>query len=140
MSANSASAVALVSTSRSVLFLGSLIAARNLPPDRIAVSSKWPNFLEHPRVPVAEMRQYAACAVESRLSEGRKRAIDGAARELGLSPRRVIGLLRGEVRRIWADELLDARAWYRKHVERQARLLEQQAAVHRALLDDWNAE
>ncbi len=103
--------------------------------------TKRPRILEQPvrTAEAAELRGYASAAVEARQSEGRKRAIAGAARELGLSPRRVIGLLRGEVSRVWADELLGARAWYRAHVERQARLLEQEAAVHRALLDEWEA-
>lgn len=79
--------------------------------------------------PVVEMRTYASAAVEARIDLGRKRAIENAARELGISARRVAGLLRGEVPRIWADELVSARSWYRHFLER-----EQAKSEHRALI------
>ena len=99
-----------------------------------------PEISEHDRMTAeaAEMHRYVDTAVKSRSACGQARAVHGAARDLGMKPRRVIAILRGEIRRVWADELTTARRWYRSHIEHQVRLLEQQAALNKTLLQNWD--
>ena len=88
--------------------------------------------------PATEYSQVTRALVSSREAEGRGRAAAWAARQLGVSPRRVLAVLHGEVRRIWADELQAAQAAYRRLLaEEEARSLARAAllAVERARLD-----
>jgi len=80
----------------------------------------------------AEMRDIVGHAVNARRELGRSEAVWRAARELGLSQRRVMAILRGEVGRVWADELDAARFWYARHCAEQAGRLDHQAALLRA--------
>lgn len=59
-----------------------------------------------------ECRGYFCEAVSAELGDGRKRAIHAIARATGLSDRRVVGIMRAEVKRIWADELTTVRDWF----------------------------
>ncbi|NPD67269.1 hypothetical protein HN018_06740 [Lichenicola cladoniae] len=86
-----------------------------------------------------EMRLIVQQAVDTRRSLGYDRAVDGAARDLNMKPRRVLAILRSEIKRVWADELSAARRWYRLNGDRQARLDHEQAALRRALIQEWES-
>lgn len=77
--------------------------------------------------PAAEYRQVASSLFRSREGEGRGRAAAWTARQLGVTPRRVLAVLHGEVRRVWADEMDRARAVYRTWLHEEARRLDAQA-------------
>ena len=90
----------------------------------------------------SEMRSYVVAAVDARRDSGRDRAVHEAARDLKMTPRRVLGLLHREVSRVWADELEQARQWYRDFCHAEARRLEARAAAMRVRqtkldTDDW---
>lgn len=62
--------------------------------------------------PTEEMQAYVSLAVRNHNDGSLKFAFSLAAKSLGISPRRVKAILFGEVHRVWADELDDARRWY----------------------------
>lgn len=80
---------------------------------------------------VDEMRDIVGAAVEAHRDRGRAEAVFQAARELGLSQRRVVAILRTEVGRVWADELETARKWLARHCEQQAVKLAHDAELYR---------
>jgi hypothetical protein len=124
-----------------LLHLGcSSVARRNMPRSSPEMSF-FLSEIPEPEVTAEalEMRGYVRTAIGSRSDCGRANAVHEAARELHLKPRRVLAILHGEARRVWADELTIARGWYRSHVERQARLLEHEAAVSRKLIEELDA-
>ena len=74
-----------------------------------------------------EMRDIVGHAVKENRDHGNAdrecshaEALHITARELGISARRVAGIMRGEVGRVWADELEVARRWYAHHCDRMA--------------------
>ena len=83
-----------------------------------------------------EMRHIAREAVDARRDRGQSEAVFQAARELRISTRRVLGILRGEVGRIWADEMDHARDWYVRHCEQQAAIRATQADDYRVRAAD----
>ena len=88
--------------------------------------------------PAAEYRQVTSALFGSRADQGRQRAAAWTARQLGVSPRRVLAVLHGEVRRVWADEMDRARSVYRTWLRDEARRLEDRAGrlqAERAQLD-----
>lgn len=85
---------------------------------------------------VDEMRDLVGHAVNSRRHLGRSEAVYQAARELGLTPRRVLSILRAEVGRVWADELETARRWYAHHCDKQARALAHEAAIYQVRAEE----
>lgn len=110
------------------------------------MSSFWPEItpfrskiLERPvnsaATTVQEMREIAGDAVEANRERGHAEALHLAARELGISGRRVAGILRGEVRRVWADELETARRWHADYCARKAERLAHEAILFRARAD-----
>jgi hypothetical protein len=84
---------------------------------------------------VQEMREIAGHAVEANRDRGHAEALHLAARELGISTRRVAGILRGEVGRVWADELETARRWHADYCARKAERLAHEASLFRARAD-----
>jgi hypothetical protein len=85
--------------------------------------------------PAQEMRHIVGEAVNARRDNGQSEAVFQAARELRLSTRRILGIMRGEVARVWADELDHARNWRVQHYEKQAAVRAQQAETYRLLSD-----
>jgi hypothetical protein len=82
---------------------------------------------------VSEMRDITGRIVnDNRACGDADAAISAAARVLGISPRRVLGILRNEVGRVWADELTEARAWKARHEARQKTRLAHAAALYEA--------
>ena len=93
--------------------------------------------------PAAEYQSIAEALVRARQDDGRQRAAAWAARRLGITPRRLLAVVHGEVRRVWADEWLRARQVYRALVaEEERRSLAQAAlfAAERSRLDREDAE
>jgi hypothetical protein len=89
--------------------------------------------------PALEYQAVARDLVRSRMDEGRARAAAWAARQLGVSERRVLAVLHGEVRRVWADEMDRARAVHRAWLAEQMRRLDLERAsiaVRLAALED----
>lgn len=84
---------------------------------------------------VQEMRDIVGEAVNANRDRGRSEAVFQAARELGLSQRRIVAILRAEVGRVWADELDGARRWYAGHCARKAERLAHEATLFRARAD-----
>jgi hypothetical protein len=84
-----------------------------------------------PTCPTMEMREIVTSAVKARSDLGKAEAVHRIARELGITPRRVLGILHGEVARIWADEIQTARTWYAEELEHQANRLTHQAELYR---------
>lgn len=80
---------------------------------------------------VEEMRGIVGDAVKARRDRGQAEAVFQAARDLGLSTRRVLAILRGEVGRVWADELDAARIWHAEFCARQADKLAHEAELYR---------
>lgn len=78
---------------------------------------------------ITEMRDIVGHAVNARRDRGQSEAVFQAARDLGLTPRRVLAILRAEAGRVWADELECARNWYAHHCARQAAKLAHEAAI-----------
>ncbi len=78
--------------------------------------------------------------VEARLPEGRKRAVHALSRELPLSPRRVLAILHGEVKRIWADEYIAIQSWHRDFLAREAARADHRANLLRARRDTLDAQ
>lgn len=93
-----------------------------------------PNISEHSAVTAEalEMRHCLSEMVDARRPLGLKRAIHETAREYDLSPRRVMGIIRGEVSRVWADELARVRNGHAKFLDREAARAEHRAAILRA--------
>ena len=88
--------------------------------------------------PAAEYRQVASALLGSRRDQGQARAVAWAARQLGVTPRRVLAVVHGEVGRVWADEMDRAREVYRNWLREESRRLEAQAVLlqaERARLD-----
>ena len=98
------------------------------------------NFLESNEVnaEAVELQRYVAEAVRARADRGKAEAAFQAGRDLGLSTRRVLGILHGEVKRVWADELTAGRAWYRAHLDKAAARYEHQAALAKIAADEWD--
>ena len=70
-----------------------------------------------------EVQGYFCDAVSAEMGDGRARAIHNIARSTGLTERRVVGIMRAEVKRIWADELRKVREWREDWcLRREARL------------------
>ena len=95
--------------------------------------------------PAAEYRNIASALVEAqaRQGDGRQRAAAWAARRLGVTTRRVLAVVDGEVRRVWADEWVRARQVYRDFLaEEERRSLAHAAllALERSRLDQEDAE
>lgn len=84
---------------------------------------------------VQQMREIVGEAVDEHRACGQAEAIHRVGRDLGISARRVAGILRGEVARIWADELDDAKRWYVGHCARKAERLAHEAILFRARAD-----
>lgn len=80
---------------------------------------------------VQEMREIVDHAVKFGRHRGQSEAVFRAARDLGVSPRRVLAILRGEVGRIWADELEHARRWYAQALASDAQKLAHEAEIYR---------
>jgi hypothetical protein len=74
-----------------------------------------------------EVRGYLCDAVSAEAGDGRARVIHAIHRETGLSERRIIGILRAEVKRLWADEVTAVRDWYQAWGNRRAEQLRHQA-------------
>jgi len=92
--------------------------------------SKSSEILERPMgasSTVEDMRRIVGEAVKARRDRGRSEAVFQAARELRLTPRRVLGILRAEVVRVWADELEAAREWEARYFARQSAALAAEA-------------
>jgi hypothetical protein len=66
-----------------------------------------------------ECRDHFCDAISAELGDGRKRAIHAIARATGMSERRIVGIMRGEVKRIWSDELRIVREWHSIWIERR---------------------
>lgn len=81
---------------------------------------------------VEDMRRIVGEAVNARRDRGQSEAVFQAARELHLTPRRVLAILRAEVGRVWADELDNARAWEARHCARQSAALAAEAQRYAA--------
>ncbi len=86
------------------------------------------------------MHRYVAAAMASHDGRGQQEAVFRAARALGISSRRVLGILHGEVRRVWADELARARRWQRAELDRVAAQYAHQAALTKLAADKWDEE
>lgn len=84
---------------------------------------------------VNEMREIIGEAVAARSARGKADALHQVGRELGMSARRVAGIMRGEVGRIWADELETARRWYANHCAKKSERLAHEATLFRARAD-----
>ena len=82
-----------------------------------------------------DLRDYVGHGVNARRDLGRERAIEQVARELDFKPRRVLAILKGEVRRFWLDEAQAIAVWYAAECARQAAKLEHEAALYRARAD-----
>jgi hypothetical protein len=97
----------------------------NFPTNRSEIAEA---RMSHSAATTDEMRDIVGHAVNARRDRGQSEAVFQAARELGLSSRRVLAILRGEVGRVWADELDTARHWYAAFCQRQAAKLAAEAA------------
>ena len=92
--------------------------------------------------PAAEYQSIAEALVRARQDDGRQRAAAWAARRLGITPRRLLAVVHGEVRRVWADEWVRARQVYRAFLaeeERRSLALAAQLAAERGRLDRADA-
>ncbi len=87
--------------------------------------------------PAQEVHHIVVSMVQARRDEGAERAICSVARELGLSKSRVTQILRGNVRRFWADEYLAARERYARFCARQAAALALEAETLRLLAEKY---
>jgi hypothetical protein len=81
---------------------------------------------------MSEVRDYLGQGINARQHLGRTRAVHQVAREVHLTPRRVMAILRGEVQRLWHDEWQAIQTWYVEHCDREARRLEHEASQLRA--------
>ena len=77
-------------------------------------------------------RDIVGHAVNARRHLGQSEAVYQVGRELGIKPRRVLAVLRGEIARFWSDEVDHARAWWVAECDRQAASLEHQTQIVRA--------
>ena len=77
-----------------------------------------------------EMRDWVGQGVNARRDLGASEAVWQVARELGVKPRRVLAIMRGEVRRVWADEWAKARAWHAADCAKQAAICEHKARMY----------
>ena len=87
----------------------------------------------------AEAREMQSCISEAlsiiSAKHGRKRAVASLSRTLSLEPRRIDAIVRGEIRRVWADEWNRMRAWYPRFIEsefarqRHALMLERERCI-----------
>lgn len=82
--------------------------------------------------PIPDFRDIVSHAVNARRHLGQSEAVYQVARELRIKPRRVLGILRGEILRYWSDEVDHARAWYVAECDRMAEALDHEAATIRA--------
>ena len=82
-----------------------------------------------------ECRGYFCDAISAELGDGRKRAIHAIARATGLSERRIVGIMRAEVKRIWADELTKVRSWHEDWRRLQITKVRNQLAILEARTD-----
>ena len=88
----------------------------------------------------AEMHRYVAASVAAHGERGQQEAVYRTARALGISSRRVLGILHGEVKRVWADELARARRWQRAELDRAVAHYAHQAALTKLAADKWDEE
>ena len=93
--------------------------------------SRMGSAIANPATPAAQMHTWVCEMVQARRHEGADRATHAAARDLGISQSRVAEFLKGRVRRVWADEWIEAQARYARFCERQAAAFDHQAAVAR---------
>lgn len=89
---------------------------------------------------VDQARDYLREGVEAHSADGRKRAVHTLSREVALSPRRVLAILHGEVKRIWADEYFAIQAWHRDFLAREAARADQRANLLRARRETLDAQ
>jgi hypothetical protein len=82
-----------------------------------------------------EMRDIVGEAVNARRDRGMSEAVFQAARDLGISSRRTLAIMRGEVGRVWADELARAQQWHAQYCALQADRLAHDAMIYRARAD-----
>ena len=94
--------------------------------------------------PAVELRTYLAMELHAEAgSQAKKAAVAAVARRYGISPRRVLAVVHGEVGRVWADEMDRARVVYRRFVDRQQRRLQDrlaELAAERTRLDAQDAQ
>lgn len=81
----------------------------------------------------AECRDYFARAISSQIgNRSRKQLIHAIARATGMTERRVVGIIRAEVLRVWADELTAVRDWHDGWCALEAQRLNHKAALLKA--------
>lgn len=89
---------------------------------------------------VDQARDYLREGVDARSNEGRKRAVHALSREVPLSPRRVLAILHGEVKRLWADEYIAIHAWHRDFLAREAARADHRANLLRSRRETLDAQ
>lgn len=81
----------------------------------------------------AECRDYFARAVSAEVGDrSRAQLINAIARATGMTERRVVGIIRAEVKKVWAHELTKVRIWHDSWCDREILRLNSKAELLKA--------